>query len=285
MDTKNTEYTKRNQERWNLLAEAHIKAAQAGTARYYDLDALRDGTASLFPVDLEELPDLTGKRILHLQCHFGMDTISLARMGTGAVGVDFSEKAISSAKMLAEELEVNASFVQCNLYDLPQIMAEDKESFDFVYTSHGVICWLSDIKAWGEIIAYFLKPGGEVYVRDGHPFASVFDNELDTMELKPALPYFTKGKPFRFEDEGSYIDEPNQPSVGVTVSYEWFHTLSDIVMSLINAGLNIEFLHEHPTSSWKAFAYAKEVENGEWEIDQNGVNIPLTFSILAKKGK
>ncbi len=285
MKDKNSKYSEKNNERWDILAKMHSGAAEKGTAKYYDLEALRDGKTSLFPVEIAELPDLKDKRVLHLQCHFGMDTISLARMGAEVVGVDYSEKAIAIANTLAEELEANATFIHSDIYKLPDLMVDEKESFDFVFTSHGVLCWLSDIAAWGRIIEYFLKPGGQFYVRDHHPFVAVFDNEQTTMDFKVSIPYFNKGKPFRYESEGSYIDEDflDNPSFVATVSYEWFHTLSDIVMALINAGLTIEFLHEHPTVSWKAFSYTRELENGEWEIDKNDLNMPLTFSILARK--
>lgn len=279
------EFREANNERWELLADVHVKAAEAGTAGYYDLKAFKDGKSSLFPIELAELPDLKGKRVLHLQCHFGMDSISLARMGAEVVGIDFSANAIEAANKLAQELGANATFIHSDVYKLKETMLEEAKSFDFVFTSHGVLCWLSDIKAWGQIIAHFLKPGGHFYVIDSHPFSFIFDNEPETMDFKMAHPYFNKGKAFRFESEGSYIDEDivNNPSIGTTVSYEWNHTLSEIVMALIDAGLTIDFLHEHAESSWKVFSYAKQVENGNWIVDQNGLNIPLSFSILASK--
>lgn len=281
----NKEFNQTNKERWELLAEIHVKAAEAGTAGYYDLEGFRAGETSLFPIELAELPDLKGKRLLHLQCHFGMDSISLARMGAEVVGVDFSANAIAAATKLAQELKVNATFVESDIYKLVDTMPEDKESFDFIFTSIGVLCWLHDIKVWGQIIAHFLKPGGQFYVIDSHPICHMFDNEQETMDFKMVLPYFSDGKPVRWESEGSYIDEDviNNPSIGTTVSYEWNHTLSDIVMALIDAGLTIEFLHEHRESSWKSFSYAKQIDNGTFVVDHDGLNIPLSFSILAKK--
>ncbi|MHA2031089.1 MAG: class I SAM-dependent methyltransferase [Candidatus Kariarchaeaceae archaeon] len=274
----------KNLERWNALAKAHFRQASNDAAAYYHLREFRKGKSSLYPIELSELPDLADKRLLHLQCHFGMDTISLARMGAEVVGVDFSENAIEIARDLATEVGVEAQFVHADVLKLQEIMGEDKESFDFVFTSHGVLCWLSDLRPWGQTISYFLKPGGQFYVLDSHPFSHVFDNELDVMDFKVAIPYFAKGKPIRFEGPGSYNDkDPEHPSVGVGVSYEWFHTVSDIIMALINADLSIDFFHEHPTAVWKAFAYAKENENGAFEIDQDGLNIPLSFSILATK--
>ena len=140
-----------------------------------------------------------------------------------------------------------------DIYTLIDTMPDDKQSFDFVFTSVGVLCWLYDIKEWGKIISYFLKPGGQFYVIDSHPMCHMFDNEQETMDFKMVPPYFNDGEPVRWESEGSYIDEDiiNNPSIGTTVSYEWNHTLSEIVMALIDAGLTIEFLHEHPESSYK----------------------------------
>ncbi|MFV2015630.1 MAG: class I SAM-dependent methyltransferase [Candidatus Heimdallarchaeota archaeon] len=277
--------TAKNNERWDLLADIHVKAAEDGTAGIYDLKALRAGESSLFPIERSELPDLNGKRVLHLQCHFGMDSVSIARTGAEVVGVDFSANAIVAASKIARELKVNASFIQCDIYKLIDTIPDEMETFDFVFTSHGALCWLSDIKAWGQIIAFFLKPGGQFYVIDSHPFSYIFDNEEETMDFKLRTPYFNDGKAFRYESEGSYIDEniTNNPSIAKTVSYEWYHTLSEIVMALIDAGLSIEFLHEHAEASWQAFKYAKRVENDLWVIDQDGLNIHLSFSILAKK--
>ena len=277
--------TQKNKERWDLLADIHVKAAEAGTARYYDLKAFKEGKSSLFPIEIAELPDLKGKRVLHLQCHFGMDSISLTRMGAEVVGIDFSANAIEAANKLAQELGVNTTFLHSDIYKLIETMPEDEKSFDFVFTSHGVLVWLSDIKAWGQIIAHFLKPGGQFYVIDSHPISFMFDDEPGTMDFKVVHPYFNNGKPFRFESEGTYIDEDivNNPSIGPTVSYEWNHSLSDIVMALIDAGLTIDFLHEHAESSWQVYSFAKQVENGNWVVNQDGLNTPLSFSILASK--
>ena len=169
-------YMKNNRAHWNEITPIHAQSD------FYDLEGFKKGRSSmLYPIEIDEMGDVGGKSLLHLQCHFGMDTLSWARLGAKVTGVDFSDKAIELACSLSKELNIEANFVLSNIYDLPENL---KGEFDIVYTSGGVLCWLHNLKRWAEIIAHFLKPGGFFYILEGHPFSCVFDDSSDATELK-----------------------------------------------------------------------------------------------------
>lgn len=157
------DYMKTNQDWWNEAAQVHAQ----GDA--YKLKAFQKGLIKLHPLERAEVGDVTGKKLLHLQCHFGLDTLSWARLGAQVTGVDYAEKAITIAQTLSQELQLDATFVCCDLYNLPNILHKAGE-FDIVYTSYGVISWLPDLQPWGKLIAHYLKPGGFFYIAEGHPF-------------------------------------------------------------------------------------------------------------------
>ena len=194
---ENEKYFKTNLKRWNELVEINAKS------KAYDLEGFKKGKSSLFPIETKELGDVRGKTLLHLQCHFGMDTLSLARFGAKVTGVDFSDKAIERARELSEELKIPANFIQANVYDIPNII---NEKFDIVFTSNGVIGWLPDLYKWAEIIDYCLKPGGFFYITDNHPFGNLVDEKYkDTFQV--GYDYFNDGKPYKFDDDdGAYVD-------------------------------------------------------------------------------
>jgi SAM-dependent methyltransferase len=237
-------------------------------------------------VEVEELGDVSGKSLLHLQCHFGLDTLSWARRGASVTGVDFSPKGIDMARRLARECEIPAVFIESNLYDLANHL---EGQFDIVYTSYGVICWLPDIKRWGELIAQYLKPGGTFYIVEAHPFARVFpieeDVKDDPRELKPMFPYFYDPAGTRWEPSADYAD----PIATYTVAeHTWQHTMGDVVNALIGAGLRIEFLHEFPYCAWKVVVLAEEVERfgtsqSYYALPPGTPRLPLMFSIKATK--
>ncbi len=276
------EYLKANKELWNEITPIHAKSD------FYDLEGFKSGKSSmLYPIEIEEMGDISGKSLLHLQCHFGMDTLSWARRGAKVTGVDFSDKSIDLARSLSEELGIEAEFICSDIYELPNIL--DGE-FDIVYTSAGVLCWLPDLKRWAEIIAHFLKSGGFFYIFEGHPFSGVFDDSPDATELKVEYSYFHKPEPTKWEPQCDYtspvkgslkwIDE--DPEAVVTHgSYEWTHDMGDIINSLIAAGLRIEFLHEFPMIFYKCYPFMKRDDKGSWRVE--GDKIPLTFSIKATK--
>ncbi len=188
------EYYSANKKVWDEFAKIHFKS------EHYRVKEFLAGETSLKPYELEDIgKEVKGKTLLHLQCHFGLDTLSWAREGAKVTGVDFSSDAVKLATHLAEEINIDAKFIQSNIYDLPDVL---DEQFDFVYTSIGVLCWLHDIDRWGEIIAHFLKPGGVFYIAELHPFSMVFDKEHKKEESSED-DYFHNPEPMEFKVEGT----------------------------------------------------------------------------------
>jgi SAM-dependent methyltransferase len=186
-----------NKRRWNELVDIHAKSDE------YDLDGFIAGKNSLHSIELDALGDVSGKSLLHFQCHFGLDTLSWGRLGARVTGVDFSDTAIELARSLAARVGVDAEFINCNVYDLPENL--DGE-FDIVFTSFGALCWLHDMEGWAGIISRYLKPGGTFFMAEFHPFMWVFDYEFPS-ELKVKYRYWQGEKPDYYEAEGSYADE------------------------------------------------------------------------------
>ena len=259
-----------NREMWNEWATLH-----AGS-EFYDVESFKKGKCSLYPVAVEEMGDVNGKSLLHLMCHFGKDTLSWARRGAKITGMDFSDNAINIARSLSEELGLDAEFICCNLYDLPQHL--DKQ-FDIVFTSAGVLCWLPDLEKWGRVIAQFLNSGGFFYLLEGHPFLNMLLDE-DPNALKPEIlrSYFFTREPEVYQSEASYAGVKTSK---VHTGKEWTHSLGDIVNSLISTGLRIEFLHEYPYIFFKAMPYMVQDYQRAWRIP--GDKIPLIFTLKATK--
>lgn len=267
----NEEYFEANMKRWNERVEINAQS------KFYDLEGFIKGKSSLLPIEVRELGDVKGKSLLHLQCHFGMDTLSWARKGVKVTGVDFAPEAIKLAKELSEELKIPAEFIETNIYDLPKKL--DKK-FDIVFTSYGVLCWLPDIKKWAEIIAHFLKPGGTFYIVESHPFGLIIDEEYPE-RFQTGYPYFNEGKAIRFEDETNLID-PEKKLENV-VSFEWLHPLGSIVNSLITVGIEIEFIHEFPYGFFPLHSEMKRGEDGYYYFQNELFNVPMIFSLKGKK--
>ena len=263
------EYMRSNQKMWDEYA--HINSRSS----FYQLDDFKAGVNKLNPLEREELGDVAGKRLLHLQCHFGMDTLSWARLGAQVTGMDFSHEAIQLAQQLSAELNIPARFIETDIYKLPEVL---DESFDIVYTSYGVLTWLPDMKRWAQIAAQYVRPGGTFYIAEFHPFAWVFDYAASELLVK--YPYFHDGV---IADDviGSYAD-PTAETV-TKVSYEWAHPLGEIVTALIEAGLQLEFLHEFPYTVYEQFPFVEKTDEHYWKLPGGARTIPLMFSIRAKK--
>ncbi len=246
---------------------------------FYDVDGFKSGRITLTKTEIEELGSVAGKSLLHLQCHFGMDTMSWSRLGAIATGVDISDTAIELARELNDELALETRFIRSNVYDLPDVL---DEQFDIVYTAIGALCWLPDMTGWAEVVARYLKPGGTFYILDGHPVSHIFEPvELPNggHDLKPCHSYFPDPEGISYEGgahtyTGSEILE--------TPSHEWQHSMSEIVNAIIDAGLQIEFLNEFAVSEYRAFPPMSRHEDG-WRLDEHHGSVPFLFSIKATK--
>jgi SAM-dependent methyltransferase len=266
----NEPYFRANRDRWNELAGIHARSA------FYDVDGFRAGKSALRPLEVAEVGDVAGKALLHLQCHFGLDTLSWARLGARVVGADFSDRAIELARSLAGELSIPAEFVCANVYDLPGVLSG---RFDVVFASYGVLCWLPDLPRWAAVVAHFLKPGGTFYLADIHPFAMVFDDRVPGPELRVGYPYFHSPEPLRSETPGTYADRTAE--VKHRTSYEWARGLGDVVNAVIGAGLRVEFLHEFPYCICGILPGMAQGADGWWRLPAASGEVPLLFSLKA----
>jgi ubiquinone/menaquinone biosynthesis C-methylase UbiE len=261
---------KSNENLWDHWTELHDKS------EFYDVAGFKAGKLTLHDIEKEELADVAGKSLLHLQCHFGLDTLSWARLGASVTGIDFSEKAIARAKSLSQETGIPATFVRSNVYDLPGNLSGQ---FDIVFTSYGVLCWLPDIEMWAKVVSHFLKPGGTFLLVEFHPIASVFDVDASG-ELKVMYPYFSRPLPMMSEVQGSYAaSDPDYHGV----EYGWNHSMGEYVTSLIAAGLRIESLREYPMANWRMFPLMEQGADGWWRLPGEMGEIPLMFSLKATK--
>lgn len=262
-------YTKINKEWWDTITPIHAKS------RLYNLSAFKKGKTSLQELEQKELGNVKGKTMLHLLCHFGMDSLSWAKKGAVVTGVDISSTAIDLAKKLSEETDIPATFICSDVYTLPKIL---HKKFDIIFMSYGVVLWLKNLEKWAEILNRYLKKNGIVYIVDIHPFTNIL-----SYDGKLSYDYFDKG-PFLDDADGSYTDW-NKKIDGVTnITYEWSYTISDIMNALIESGLTIEFLHEFPYTMYNQFpGLMKKNKKGQYILKDKNVKIPLLFSLKAHK--
>jgi ubiquinone/menaquinone biosynthesis C-methylase UbiE len=264
----NTEenYIEINRKSWNNRTDAHI------TSDFYDLNGFLKGNSSLNPIELQLLGTIEGKSILHLQCHFGQDSISLSRLGAVVTGVDFSDKAIAAAKNIAKETNATTQFICCDIYELPTFL---DQKFDIVFTSYGTIGWLPDLNKWAKIISSFLKPNGQFVLVEFHPVVWMFDDAFETIGYN----YFNSGA-IKETETGTYADK-NAP---ITLSYiMWNHGLGEVLNSLIKNGIEIQALEEFDYSPYNCFANTVEFEPNKFRIKHLDNKIPMVYAINATK--
>ncbi len=272
-----------NRALWDELTAIHERSA------FYDVGGFLAGASSLSALELDELgPEVTGKRLLHLQCHFGLDTLSWARLGATVTGVDFSGRAIALARRLATECGLPATFVESDLYELPArlaLAARLDERFDVVYTSWGVLCWLPDLARWARLIADCLAPGGIFYMAEFHPFLFALADDSEEPRVSRDA-YFHRAEPHAWANDGkgSYADPDAR--IEAPVDYEWDHPLGEIVTALIEAGLTIEYLHEfrrlgsRQTLDWPCIGQRPD---GSFALRRLRDEYPLSFSLRATR--
>ncbi|HSM01504.1 MAG TPA: class I SAM-dependent methyltransferase [Acidimicrobiia bacterium] len=224
--------------------------------------------------------DVTGKSLLHLQCHFGMDTLSWARLGAVVTGIDFSEEAIAAARRLADESGTPGRFVVTELYDTPTALAG--EQFDIVYTGVGALNWLPHIDRWGEVVEAVTAPGGLVYLREAHPVLWSLEWDEEAPErLSIAYPYFETPDPVSWDDDTTYL---GSGAIAHTRTYEWNHALSEVMGSLTSRGLEIDLFVEHRALEWKGHPSMTESDDGLWRFSGDRRDrVPLMYSLRARK--
>ncbi|MFZ1022809.1 MAG: methyltransferase domain-containing protein [Thermoplasmata archaeon] len=258
-----------NRRKWDESVPLHVASAS------YDVPSFLRGKSTLQALEVKELGSVRGKSLLHLQCHFGLDTLSWARLGAQVTGVDFSPPAIRAARRLARQVGIEARFLPSNLYDLPGVL---DERFDIVYTAKGAICWLPDVDRWAEVVARFLKPGGRFYFLEDHPIAEVFPNDATVTRLEPKIPYFSS-QALREEYDGTYAVSTKMKN---RVTYSWIHPVSRVLSALIKSGLRIERVREYPFSYWRRYSFMTQDRDGYWRLREGEGLIPLMWSVKAR---
>jgi 2-polyprenyl-3-methyl-5-hydroxy-6-metoxy-1,4-benzoquinol methylase len=268
-------YFEENKQAWNKRTAVHKDSA------FYDLASFKRGKSSLNKIELEELGDVKGKSLLHLQCHFGMDTMSWAREGAIVTGVDLSDEAIKLAKELSAELNIPADFICANVYDLLSALkvsptGGDLEGvFDIVFTSYGTIGWLPNLDAWAGIVAHFLKPGGTFYIADFHPVLWMLDDNLEKIKYS----YFNAGV-ITEEISGSYSDREAPIR---SIEHGWNHPFSEIITALLKHNLQVVQFNEFSYSPYNCFSNLEQGADGMWRIKGMDEKMPMMYSIKAVK--
>jgi ubiquinone/menaquinone biosynthesis C-methylase UbiE len=260
------DYININKQTWNNKTDVHI------ASDFYDVESFLNGKSTLNTIEMDLLGDVKGKKILHLQCHFGQDTLSLARLGAKVTGIDLSDKAIERAKEFSEKLGLDAHFICCDIYDLPQHL---DEQFDIVFTSYGTIGWLPDLKKWADVVSHFLKPNGKFVFAEFHPVVWMFDNDFQDVFYS----YFNV-TPITEDETGTYADRYSEISAQTIT---WNHPTSEVLNSLIQSGLEINSFNEYDYSPYNCFNETEEFEKGKFRIKHLGKKIPMVFSLVATK--
>ncbi|WP_179351579.1 class I SAM-dependent methyltransferase [Winogradskyella vidalii] len=263
---KAASYFEVNKATWNKKVAIHAQSEM------YNLEVFKKGKTSLMPYELKTLKNVEGKSLLHLQCHFGQDTLSWSRRGAKCVGIDISDEGIKLAKQLNKELALDADFVCCNVLDTSQYVSE---TFDIVFTSYGTIGWLPDLKPWAKMISERLKVGGTFYIVEFHPIAWMFDYVNGNAEMKY---HYSQDEVIYEQYEGTYA---NETSKMVSKEYGWNHGLSEVVNALIEAGLQIDYLNEYDESPYDVFPNLKKTESGMYKMENQ--LFPLIFELKATK--
>ncbi len=260
------DYIALNKQTWNDKTDVHI------ASDFYDVEGFLKGKSTLNKIELDLLGDVSNKKILHLQCHFGQDTMSFARLGAKATGVDLSDKAIERAEEFNDKLGLDAQFICCDIYDLPNHL---DEKFDIVFTSYGTIGWLPDLIKWATLISNFLKPGGKFVMADFHPVVWMYDDDF-----KGVFYSYFNIEPIVETLSGTYADKD---AAIETQSVGWNHPTSEVLNAIIQSGLELNSFDEYDYSPYNCFNEMEEFEKGKFRIKHLENKIPMVFSLVATK--
>jgi len=255
-----------NRTMWDERVPIHV------ASRLYDVPGFKRGRNTLRPFEAAELGPVAGKELLHLQCHFGLDTLSWARLGARVTGLDFSAPAIDAARKLAAEVSLDATFVCSDLYSAPEALGR---RFDVVYTGIGALCWLPDIERWADVVSRLLRPGGVLYLVEVHPTSEVFANT----SLELGYDYFHDPGGTPYEGSGSYADP--EAKTQHNRSIDWRHPLGDVINALIAQGLCIHSLREYDFTVYRRWSFLEERADGTFHLPAGLKKLPLLYSLLA----
>jgi SAM-dependent methyltransferase len=273
--TRVADYRELNRANWDDRVPAHLGSED------YSVQAFLDDPAFISHVvrfDLPLLGDVTGLRGVHLQCHIGTDTVSLARLGASMTGLDFSAPAVAAATRLAAATGADATFVQADVYAAADVL--DARSFDLVYVSVGALTWLPDIRRWAAVVAALLRPGGRLFIRDGHPMLWSIDDERPDDLLVVRYPYFETTEPLISDSLGTYVSTDAVIAHGVT--HQWNHGIGEIITALLDAGMATTGLAEHMSTPFEALpGQMVESGGGEWRLADDPARMPCTFTLQA----
>jgi len=264
-----TDWLELNQANWNDRTPIHL------ASDFYDIESFKAGATSLQPEEVADLGDVSGRKLVHLQCHIGLDTLSWGRLGAKVTGLDFSGPAVVAARDLAREIGVPARFEVGNVYDAVQVL---RESYDIVYTGIGALCWIPDLKRWAEVVAQLTNPGGEFYLLEFHPVEWMLAED----SLRLAYSCFTPPEGLPLEDAYTYTDGATPLANPRTV--QWCHPLSEVIMALMNVGFTLKEVEEWPESVIQAHPFMEQTgAHGRWRMPANGPQLPLMYKIRAVK--
>ena len=258
-----------NRASWDERVPIHV------ASRFYDVEGFLAGRDTLQPFERDEVGDVAGRTLVHLQCHFGQDTLSWARAGARVTGLDFSPPAIGQARAMAQRIGIEAEFVEANVYDAVEALGG--RQFDIVYAGMGSLVWLPDTAGWVSVVSRLVRPGGFVYLADGHPIVQTLADDSLTI----VRDYFS-AEPERYDEPGTYAQMDAATVHNVT--YEWRHSLGDLITGLAQSGLHIDFLHERDYSFFQRWPFLQfRPEDGTYRIPPGMPSVPMTYSLRASR--
>ncbi|ANC04005.1 MULTISPECIES: class I SAM-dependent methyltransferase [Pseudomonas] len=266
-----------NRANWDERAPLH--AASPG----YEVECFVQSATHLSEVvrfDLPRLGNIQGLKTLHLQCHIGTDTLSLARLGAQVSGLDFSPASLAQARLLAERCGTDIDYVEADVYRASEVLP--KASYDLIYTGIGALCWLPDIQRWAQNVAALLKPGGRLFLREGHPMLWTLD-ETHADRLQVDFPYFEHEAPLIFHSDQTYVESEHR--LAQTETHSWNRGLGEIITALLEQGMQLTALVEHPSIPWEALpGQMLKGADGEWRLAERPERLPLSYTLQARKG-
>jgi SAM-dependent methyltransferase len=271
------DYRALNRANWDERAPAHAASPDYALASFREDPSFLSGVVRF---DLPRLGDVRGLRGVHLQCHIGTDTISLARLGAHMCGLDFSPASLAQARDLASELELDVEFVESDLYAAVEALGGRR--FDLLYTGIGALCWLPDIDRWAAVVAELLAPGGRLFIREGHPMLWALEDARPDGLLVVEYPYFEREEPDVFTEEGTYVETPTTFTANTT--HSWNHGIGELVSALLSRGLRMTAFEEHDSVPWDALpGQMEKLELGEYRLRDRPWRLAHSYTLQAVK--